>query len=168
MPESSSPLRRRGGARSRLVRAVARCMLDAMSDAARPLRTVADLEAFAEDERVELIDGQIVQEAMTSFEHGDAQLSLGSELKSHFRGGGPHGNDGWWLGTDVARQCEFELYRLSLTPPLPSPLRCCVRPDRRRTPHSTWGHSLAEARARRCLRPRPPLSRGERPQPALE
>lgn len=38
---------------------------------------------------------------MTSFEHGDAQLSLGSELRAHFRGGGPGGSDGWWLATEV-------------------------------------------------------------------
>lgn len=40
----------------------ARCMLGPMSDGARSLRTVADLDVFGEDERVELIDGELVLE----------------------------------------------------------------------------------------------------------
>jgi len=51
---------------------------------------------------VELIDGELVYDAMTGFEHGDAQASIGGELKLRFRGSGPPGGaGGWWIATEV-------------------------------------------------------------------
>jgi hypothetical protein len=34
---------------------------------------------------------------MTSFERGDAQVSMGGELRGHFRDGGPPGGEAWSL-----------------------------------------------------------------------
>jgi Uma2 family endonuclease len=48
------------------------------------------------------MDGELVREAAPSFEHGDAQLGVGSEIRHHFRGSGPPGGDGgWWIATEV-------------------------------------------------------------------
>jgi Uma2 family endonuclease len=71
-----------------------------MADAARAQVTVDVLDAFEDDEHVEVIDGELVRET-TSFAHGDAQSSLGGEIKSRFRGDGEGGAPGWWIGTEV-------------------------------------------------------------------
>ena len=71
-----------------------------MGDAARAMVTVDALDAFEDDEHVEVIDGELVRET-TSFAHGDAQISLGGEIKSRFRGDGEGGAPGWWIGTEV-------------------------------------------------------------------
>jgi Uma2 family endonuclease len=70
-----------------------------MSQPARPLVTVDVLEKT--DERAEVIGGELVIETMTTFEHSDAQSGVVTELKRHFRGNGPDGKGGWWLGTEV-------------------------------------------------------------------
>jgi Uma2 family endonuclease len=109
-----------------------------MSSSAPKLLTVAALDAFDEDDHVELIDGVLVQEAMTSFEHGDAQLSIGGELKFHFRGGGPpNGEGGWWIATEVdviysETRCfrhDVAGWRKSRVPARPVGKRVTIRPD---------------------------------------
>jgi Uma2 family endonuclease len=101
------------------------------------IQTVSALDAFDEDEHVELIDGRLVHEAMTSFEHGDAQSSIAVELKSRFRGHGPPGGEGWWIATEVDvvysdAQCfrhDVAGWRKSRVPERPVGRRVTVRPD---------------------------------------
>jgi Uma2 family endonuclease len=68
---------------------------------ARKPVTVDALDRYDDDERMEVIGGELVQDAMTSFEHSDAQAALAAELKPRFGGRGPEGTGGWWLGTEV-------------------------------------------------------------------
>lgn len=62
--------------------------------------------------RVELIDGQVIEKAMPSPEHGRAQLGLGDVL-GPFRGrdGGGRGPGGWWLMTEVEVSYGRDVYR---------------------------------------------------------
>jgi Uma2 family endonuclease len=62
------------------------------------LQTVADLTQ-AEDERVELIDGQIVYRPMARFEHGLAQLAVYDEVQVFKRQAGP---GGWWIVSEIS------------------------------------------------------------------
>lgn len=70
---------------------------------ARSLRTVAEWLALPDDARIELIDGEFVEKAAPSFQHGRAQGHTVSALGGPFdrRVGGPHGPGGWWLATEV-------------------------------------------------------------------
>lgn len=66
---------------------------------ARRLMTVDDLLARARDERVELIDGEIVQRPKCGFEHGQAQTALigrSFPLVMRKRPGG------WWIVPEVS------------------------------------------------------------------
>ncbi len=70
------------------------------------LQTVADLIASPE-ERVELIDGEIVRRPMARIDHGMAQANVSDELAPLKRRDGP---GGWWIATEVsvaydAHQC---------------------------------------------------------------
>ncbi|NCC27283.1 MAG: Uma2 family endonuclease [Gammaproteobacteria bacterium] len=70
------------------------------------LKTLADL-FDASDERVELIDGEIVQRPMARIEHGFVQSNTIAELDSLRRTSGPRG---WWIASEVsvhysAHQC---------------------------------------------------------------
>lgn len=67
---------------------------------AHGLVTVDLLDQLADDDRAEVICGDLVREAMTSFAQGDAQLSTGAELSSRFRDGGD-GRAGWWFASEV-------------------------------------------------------------------
>ena len=64
------------------------------------LRTVDDLIQM-EDDRVELIDGEIVRRPMARFEHGLAQSALADEVRVLKRRGGP---GGWWIVTEISVQ----------------------------------------------------------------
>lgn len=65
---------------------------------ARGLATAADLE----DDRQEVVRGELVRKASPSFEHGEVQGTIFGRLLG-FRG---HGNPGgWWMATEV----EIEL-----------------------------------------------------------
>jgi Uma2 family endonuclease len=72
-----------------------------VSEPAQARLTVDELGDCDEDRRIELVDGELVEHAMTSFEHGDAQLSLGGHIKLAFGGSGPPGGEGWWIATEV-------------------------------------------------------------------
>lgn len=70
------------------------------------LGTVADLIASSE-ERVELIDGEIVRRPAARIDHGMAQTNAAVELGGLTRRQGP---GGWWIATEVsvaydAHQC---------------------------------------------------------------
>jgi Uma2 family endonuclease len=108
-----------------------------VSHAAPRIVTVSDLDGFGEDDHVEIINGELIQETMTSFEHGDAQLSIGAELKWHFRGDGPPEGEGWWIATEVDvvyadTQCfrhDVSGWRKSRVPERPVGTRVHLRPD---------------------------------------
>lgn len=72
-----------------------------MTAPARKRLTAEALRALDEDVHAEIIDGELVIEAMARFEHGDAQSSISSEIKSRFGGQGPPGAGGWWIATEV-------------------------------------------------------------------
>ena len=62
------------------------------------LKTVDDL-LLSEDERVELIDGEIVRRPMSRFEHGQTQSSLSDEVIVFKHKSGP---GGWWIITEAS------------------------------------------------------------------
>jgi Uma2 family endonuclease len=64
--------------------------------------TLDDLLAVPEEERFhELIDGELVQKASPSFEHGDAQGALSHLLFPFRRPPGGSGPRGWWFASEV-------------------------------------------------------------------
>jgi Uma2 family endonuclease len=70
------------------------------------LKTLADLLDWPE-ERVELIDGDIVQRPMARMEHGFVQSNTVAELDRFRRTSGP---GGWWIASEIsvhysAHQC---------------------------------------------------------------
>ncbi|MBT4835963.1 MAG: Uma2 family endonuclease [Methylococcales bacterium] len=66
---------------------------------AKKFQTIDDLEEKrAKDERLELINGEIICRPMARAEHGDIQLEIGGELKSLKRKEDP---GGWWIMTEV-------------------------------------------------------------------
>jgi Uma2 family endonuclease len=107
-----------------------------MADPARSRVTVDVLDTLPDDQRAEVIDGELVHEAMTSFEHGDAQSSVALEVKSRFGGGGPDGRSGWWIATatvvyagDQAFRHDVVAWRKARIPQRPKGRRVTVRPD---------------------------------------
>lgn len=67
---------------------------------AHKLQTIDDLmEALKKDERLELINGEIVKRPMARFEHGQVQGNLRVELDETRRSGN---NGGWWFATEVS------------------------------------------------------------------
>lgn len=79
------------------------------SDPSRRLATADDLLALSSEKVAEIIDGQVVDKATPSFDHGNAQSGLSGALFG-FRGpsGGTRGPGGWWLVTEV--EVEYELH----------------------------------------------------------
>ena len=69
------------------------------------LKTLDDLAA-SPDERVELIDGDIVQRPMARSDHGIAQGNTTAELGHFSREFGP---GGWWIITEVS--VAYELHQ---------------------------------------------------------
>jgi Uma2 family endonuclease len=105
---------------------------------AKTARVTVDALETLDDERVEVIDGELVRDAAPTFEHGDAQASLVSEIKSRFRGGGPpSAGGGWWLATEVTVVYEphqgfihdLAGWRKDRTPTRPRGPRVTTRPD---------------------------------------
>jgi len=62
------------------------------------LQTVDDLMQV-DDERVELIDGEIVRRPMARSEHGLAQLAVYDEVQVFKRASGP---GGWWIISEIS------------------------------------------------------------------
>ncbi|WP_437591151.1 Uma2 family endonuclease [Sorangium sp. So ce1000] len=112
-----------------------------MSTAAQKPRpaTVADLLAIPEERRFhEIIDGELVQKAVPSFEHGDAQSAIVAHVKNPFqRRPGGRWPGGWWFATEI--EVEFmpdQVYRPDVvgwrrerSPERPSGCPVQIRPD---------------------------------------
>jgi Uma2 family endonuclease len=66
-----------------------------------------------EEARTELIDGELVEKALPTFEHGMAQGQTIGMLGGAFnrRVGGPGGPGGWWLATEVDILLDGRGYR---------------------------------------------------------
>jgi Uma2 family endonuclease len=103
-----------------------------------PSATVADWLAQPEDCRVELIDGELIEKAAPSFEHGLAQGQTISKLSGAFgrRSGGSDGPGGWWIATEVDILLEGRGYRPDIAgwrrDRLPAPVKerpVTIRPD---------------------------------------
>ncbi len=82
----------------------------------RRLGTVADWLAAGEDERLELIDGELIPKAAPSIDHGFAQARVSMALCGpfHRRAGGPGGPGGWWIGSEVDILLDGRGYRPDL------------------------------------------------------
>jgi Uma2 family endonuclease len=81
---------------------------------ARRPATAADLARLPEEVRGEIIDGELVEKAAPTAEHGTAQLAVGAQLFSafHRRAAGGGGPGGWWLMTEVeVLYQDDQLYR---------------------------------------------------------
>lgn len=74
-----------------------------MGDSARGHSTLDDFWAIPEGRRFhELVNGDLVEKAAPSGEHGDAQAGVVGALRSPFhRGSGRGGPGGWWIATEV-------------------------------------------------------------------
>lgn len=67
---------------------------------AKKLKTIDDLEAvWLEDERVELINGEIVKRPIAKAEHGAIQGEVFDSMRQYRRKDGP---GGWWFMTEVS------------------------------------------------------------------
>jgi len=75
--------------------------------------TIEDWMALPDDARTELIDGEFVEKAAPTFEHGRAQGHTASLLVGPFdrRLGGPGGPGGWWIVTEVDILLDGRIYR---------------------------------------------------------
>ena len=74
-----------------------------MAQEARKLSTVDDFLALPDDERAELIEGEIVRKSAPSADHSFAQRNITVALDPFHRPGGPKGPmpGGWWIGTEI-------------------------------------------------------------------
>lgn len=78
-----------------------------------PSATIADWLAQPDDARTELIDGELVEKALPTFEHGRAQGHTAGTLGGAFdrRSGGSGGPGGWWIATEVDILLDGRGYR---------------------------------------------------------
>lgn len=76
-------------------------------------KTIADWLALPDDARFELIDGELIEKAAPTFEHGTAQTLIVGTLAGafHYRSGGPRGPGGWWIVTEVDVVLDGRGYR---------------------------------------------------------
>lgn len=99
---------------------------------------MADWLALPDDHRFELIDGELVEKAAPTFEHGRAQGHTAVAISGPFdrRVGGPGGPGGWWIATEVDIALDGRVFRPDLAgwrrARAPEPLKerpVAVRPD---------------------------------------
>ncbi len=100
--------------------------------------TLTDWLAQPEDGRLELIDGELVEKAAPTIQHGAAQRRTGTSIGGPFdrRAGGPGQPGGWWIVSEVDVALEGRGYRPDLSgwrrerlPRLPTGRPVTVRPD---------------------------------------
>jgi Uma2 family endonuclease len=108
-----------------------------MGDRGRRRYTIDDLDTLPDGERMELVDGQLVERAAPTFDHGDVQAALIEVLRPRFRPRGPDGRGGWWIVTEVSvayspeRVCIHDVvgWRKDRVPRRPAGARVTERPD---------------------------------------
>lgn len=100
-------------------------------------KTIADWLAQAEDARLELIDGELIEKALPDEPHSDAQAGLIGELRPAFnrRGGGGHPG-GWWIRSEIdvrfgphAFRPDVCGWRRERVPEMPKSRPVSLRPD---------------------------------------
>jgi Uma2 family endonuclease len=75
-------------------------------DPARRLATADDLLSLPAETRAEVIAGTVIEKAIPSAEHGDAQFAIAGFVRSRFhRGPGGRWPGGWWILGEV--EIEF-------------------------------------------------------------
>lgn len=83
------------------------------NEPARKRATFEDLRDLGPERAVEVLGGEVVEKAVPTGEHGDAQAGIVGSLRGPFHrksGGDPPG--GWWLATEVLIELErHELVR---------------------------------------------------------
>lgn len=101
-------------------------------------QSTADWLALPDDHRIELIDGEFVEKAAPTFEHGRAQGHTAGAISGPYdrRPGGTGGPGGWWIATEVDVLLEGRGYRPDIagwrrerapSPPKARPIT--LRPD---------------------------------------
>lgn len=70
---------------------------------AKKLATIEDLLALPDDERAELVEGEIVRRSVPSADHGFSAVKISQSLAPFDRKGGGGGGQpgGWWIGAEV-------------------------------------------------------------------
>lgn len=75
-------------------------------------RTIADWKALPEGHRFELVDGNLVEKASPSSEHGVTQTRVGIQVGRPFmRRPGGRLPGGWWIATEVDVVLGADLFR---------------------------------------------------------
>lgn len=73
-----------------------------MTSTAKKTYTAEDWFNLPDDERCELIEGDLVYKVLPSFEHGQFQRRLGAAITKYDRKGGDDPPNGWWFASEVA------------------------------------------------------------------
>jgi Uma2 family endonuclease len=100
-------------------------------------RTLADWLAQPEGHRLELVNGNFVEKASPSSEHGVTQTRVGIQVGGPFmRRSGGSKPGGWWIATEVDILLGTDLFRPDLigwrrdrVPEIPRDRPTAVRPD---------------------------------------
>jgi Uma2 family endonuclease len=108
-------------------------------ESAKKLATVDELLALPDEERAELIEGEIVRKAAPSSDHSFAQTGIAAALDAFRRKGGSGGPPGgWWIGTEITVIYEgrpngfihdLAGWRRSRHPERPKGRRVTTKPD---------------------------------------
>lgn len=109
-----------------------------MGPASKPARkTFAEWLAAPESARLELVDGELLEKAAPSIEHGFVQAKVTTRLGSRFnRKPGSRFPGGWWIASEVDLQLGTNGFRPDLcgwrrarVPVLPKGRPVVIRPD---------------------------------------
>ncbi|MFZ5469088.1 MAG: Uma2 family endonuclease, partial [Myxococcota bacterium] len=101
-------------------------------------KTIEDWLNQPEESRLELIDGELIEKAAPTLEHGRAQSRTSGAIEQAYdrRPGGPGRPGGWWIATEVDVLLDGRGYRPDISgwrrenlPELPKKRPVTVRPD---------------------------------------
>lgn len=103
-------------------------------------KTIEDWRALPDDHHFELIDGELVEKAAPTLEHGRSQQRTGSAIGDAFdrRPNGLRGPGGWWIASEVDVLLDGRIFRPDLAgwrrrrdraATLPRELPVVLRPD---------------------------------------